>query len=329
MNSLKWYCFSALLVFQAASLCPAQMPSGMMTEEQGQRLRIIAESEQTITVIDSRGKEVVLQKKPKRVLPVYTTYLNVWYECGGTAIGRPSSESAELDPRAVSLPQVGHVTTPNMEKVFSLKPDLVLLRYGFAGHSRIVPMLEQAKIPFLSVYYETFQDYLIIADVFSRLTGRSDIRDDSLAHVKAGVQSVIDRCKAKKQPRVLILFGAAMGVTVKLSGSLVGSMVEDLNAINVAHDAKLTSNEMQIFSMERLVERDPEVILVQTMGNPQMVKGKIRSDIESSPAWKTISAVKSGRVHYLPVNGFLYKPNSRFAETYSYLAHLLYPEEAR
>ncbi len=325
------YLFTAILsVFCCVSLCQAQMPSTVIREEPGQRLRLVAENEQSLTVIDSRGKQVVLRKNPKRVLPIYTTYLNVWYECGGTAVGRPSSLSAELDPLAGKLPEVGHVTNPNLEKVFALKPDLILMRYGFAGHSKLVPVLEQANIPFLSVSYETFEDYQVVVDVFSRLLGRPDIRTDSLAAVKSSVEAVIARCKAaKKPPRVLILFGSAMGVTVQLPGSLVGSMIEDLQAPNIAFDAKLTSDEMQIFSMERLVERDPDVILVQTMGSPEMVKGKIRSDIESSPAWKTISAVKNGRVHYLPVNGFLYKPNKRFAESYAYLADLLYPENKK
>lgn len=329
MNVLKCICPTVMFVLYAVLSCPAQMSSKVLREEPGQRIRIVSENEHSLTVIDSRGKQVVLQKNPKRVLPIYTTYLNVWYECGGTAVGRPSTASAELDPQTMKLPEVGHVTNPNMEKVFALKPDLILMRYGFAGHSRLVPMLEQANIPFLSVSYETFEDYKVVVDVFSRLNGRTDIRTDSLEAVKTGVEAVIARCKGKEPPRVLILFGSAMGITVQLSGSLVGSMIKDLHARNIAFDAKLTSDEMQIFSMERVVERDPQVILVQTMGSPEMVKGKISSDIESSPAWKTISAVKNGRVHYLPVNGFLYKPNRRFPESYAYLADLLYPEGKR
>jgi iron complex transport system substrate-binding protein len=296
---------------------------------EGKKLEVVSETSDSLTVIDSQGKKVTLAKHPKRVLPIYTSYLNVWYECGGTAVGRPTMMQARLPEQAGRLPAVGRVTEPNMEKVFSLKPDLILMRYGFAGHSRIVPMLESAQTPHLSLTYENFDDYLRVVDVFSRLTGREDIRTDSVRVIKARMDSVLSLAPKGKSPRVLILFGSAMGVVVKLPGSLVGSMVDELGAQNVAWDAKLTSDEMQIFSMERIVERDPEVILVQTMGPKVMVKGKIRKDIASNPAWKTISAVKNDRMHYLPVNGFLYKPNKQFPDCYLHVAKLLYPEDIK
>ncbi len=304
----------------------AQMPSAKITMPAGQKMSLVKEDSLFITLKDSRGKEVTIAKKPKRVLPLYTSYLNVWYECGGKAIGRPTTEAALVPEEALPLPTIGHVTSPNLEKVISLKPDLILLRYGFAGHTRLAPMLEKMNIPFISLTYENFHDYITVVDIFTRLTGREDIRTDSLPKIKRNVQRIIESAHSKSKPKVLILFGSAMGVVVKLPGSLVGSMVDELGGKNIASDAKLTSDEMQIFSMERVVERDPEVILVQTMGLPKMVKKKIQKDIASSPAWKTISAVKNNRVHYLPVNGFLYKPNKRFPKSYEYLQKLLYPE---
>ena len=298
-----------------------------MTMPSGRNPDIISEIGDSITVVDSRGKNVTLAKNPGRVLPIYTSYISVWYECGGIAVGRPTASLTQLPEAAVPLPEIGRVTHPNLEKVFSLKPDLILMRHRFAEHSRLVPMLENAGIPHLSLTYETFGDYRRVVDVFSRLIGRSDIRTDSLRIIQERVDSVLTAVPKGERPRVLILFGSAMGVVVKLPGSLVGSMVEDLGANNIASDAALTSEEMQVFSMERVVERDPEVILVQTMGSSEMVKGKIAKSIASNPAWKTLTAVKKNRVHYLPVNGFLYKPNKRFPECYRYLAELLYPED--
>ncbi len=316
--------FCAVLLIACAAT--AQTPTAQMTMPPGRRLDIVSETDDSITVVDSRGKNVTLAKNPKRVLPIYTSYLNVWYECGGTAVGRPTASLGQLPQSAEFLPAVGRVTNPNMEKIFALKPDLVLMRYGFADHSRLAPMLESTGIPYLSLTYETFEDYRRVVDVFSRLTGRPDIRTDSLRIIQEQVDSVIAAVPKGGNPRVLILFGSAMGVVVKLPGSLVGSMIEDLGAENIASDAALTSDEMQVFSMERVVERDPEVILVQTMGSPKMVSSKIRKSLASNPAWKTLSAVKNNRVHYLPVNGFLYKPNKRFPECYRHLAGLLYPE---
>jgi len=110
------YLFTAiLLMFCCVFICQAQMSSTVIGEEPWQRLRMVAENEQSQGIIDLRGKQNVLQKKTKRVSPVYTTYLNVWYKCGVTEIGRPSSASAELDQLTGKLPEIGHVTNPNMK----------------------------------------------------------------------------------------------------------------------------------------------------------------------------------------------------------------------
>ncbi len=325
-RSPLFVCLPLLASVVFAITARAQMPPANMTMPPGKRLELIAETDSTVTVVDSRGKHVTIPRKPQRVLPIYTSYLNLWYECGGVAIGRPTTQAARIPSTARDLPTIGHVTTPNMEKVLALKPDLVLMRYGFAGHTRLAPMLEKAGIAYLSLTYEDYHDYLRVVDLFTRLTGRDDIRADSLSRIKARVDSLVARIPEGDGPRVLILFGSAGGVVVKLPESLVGSMVHDLGGVNIARDAQLTSDQMQIFSMERVVERDPEVVLVQTMGSPKMVKRKVRTDIESNPAWKTISAVRNNRVHYLPMNGFLYKPNKQFPECYEYLAKLLYPD---
>ena len=313
------FILSFLFIANGQMAMPGKMEVG--TEK---TVMLKSENDSSITVIDSRGETVIIKKHPKRVLPIYTTYLNLWYECGGTAVGRPTAGLAQLPEDTWKLPVTGHVTTPDLEKILSLKSDLILLRNGFPGHSRIIPMLSRLNIPFFSIKYDNFADYLALADIFSRLTGRDDIRIDSLPKIKSEVDRLIASVTKLKSPKVLILFGSSMGVIVKLPDSFVGSMIRELGGKNIAYDAKLTSDDMQIFSMERIIEKDPDIILIQTMGKQEMVKRKIDSGIESNPAWKTITAVKNRRVYYLPIATFLYKPNKEFPKSYRYLAKLLY-----
>lgn len=286
---------------------------------------ILTETDSTITLRDARGKNVTVRKQPRRVLPLSTSYLDLWYECGGTAVGRPNADLTRLPRQSHPLPPIGHVTSPNMEKVFACTPDLVLINYGYTGHRRIIPLLEKVSTPYLVLTYENFNDYLQCAFLFSRLTGREDIANDSIPAVISRIDSIIAQIPKGKAPRVLILFGSVRDVVVKLPGSLVGSIVEDLNGNNVAYDATRTSDDMQVFSMERIVERDPEVILIQTMGDFDRVEKKLHVGITSNPTWKTITAVHNNRVHYLPTDRFLYKPNKRFVDSYRYCAQLLYP----
>ncbi len=312
-----------LITLMLPSLIPV---SGTALSAERQIMGIVEETESSVVIEDSRGNRVEIEKGPKRVLPLYTSFLKLWYECGGKAIGRPASDVARLTKGMRNLPVAGHVTSPDMERVLSFKPDLVLLHKGFPGHKRMIPVLNKSDITCLMLKYDGFEDYKVLVNIFCSLIGREDIRNDSLSEVEARMEKVIESVPDKGAPRVLILFGSTGEIRVKLPNSPVGKMVEDLKGRNIAGDAGGENREMYTFSMERVIQRNPEVILIQTMGDPQKIKERVQSKTFSNPAWNSVSAVKESRVHYLPLQGFLYKPNKGYPETYRYISKLLYPE---
>ena len=62
------------------------------------------------------------------------------------------------------------------------------------------------------------------------------------------------------------------------------------------------------------------------MGDEQAAEDAMRLNMESDPAWSSLTAVKEGRYIFLPQDLFHYKPNERWDESYEYLAKIIYPE---
>ena len=81
------------------------------------------------------------------------------------------------------------------------------------------------------------------------------------------------------------------------------------------------------FSYEQLLLHDPDVIFLVTTGNVAGAREVFRKEFEARPEWKSLRAVKNGRVHFLPPELFLYLPGSRFPEAFRHLAKLLYPDQ--
>ena len=79
-------------------------------------------------------------------------------------------------------------------------------------------------------------------------------------------------------------------------------------------------------SLEHVVASDPDVIFVLTMGNESSALAYLETNVESNPAFSSLTAVKSDNYHVLPKDLFHYKPNERWDESYEYIAKLLYPE---
>lgn len=282
-------------------------------------------TEATVTFIDSRDEEVTINKNPDKVVGLYASYLDLWYEAGGEIVARLKSRS-KIPEAFKNAEEVGTMTQPNVERILEIQPDLVILRHDMRGQGDLIPIFEENNIPFITINYNNFEEYSYAMRLFTAITNKEDLYQDKVGKVKDEIDNTLTKVPRDKEPSVLLMFATSKGVSVKLENSFVGDMLKELGAKNIAYDAKLTDEEMQVFSMEKVLERDPDFILVQTMGDIEKIKDRLVKDVEENPAWRSLTAVKEGRYIILPKDLYLYKPNARYAEAYKGLAEILYPE---
>lgn len=279
----------------------------------------------TVKFVDAMGDEITLDKNPQKVICLYNSYLDLWYEAQGEVIGRIKTKGA-VPEEAKDVEIVGTMSQPNAEKILSMQPDLVILTPSMKGQKEIIPILKDNKIPYLAVEYETFDEYMYIMRIFTALTNAEEAYNEKGIKIEKEINEIMSKIPTEGNPSVLLMFASTKSVKVKLTNSTVGAMLDDLKANNIAYDAKLTEEKMEIFSMEKIIERNPDYILVQTMGDVEKIKDKLIKDVESNPAWKSLTAVKEGRYIILPKDLYLYKANARYAEAYMGLAKILYPD---
>lgn len=285
---------------------------------------IKSETADSITIVDALENEVTLNKKPEKVIFLMNSIMDLWYMAGGTAIARVTG-TENVPAEAEKIQEVGAMGTPNLEKIVSLQPDLVVLSSTMSAHRDLKDAFDNNNIKYLYVNYMSYNDFIDYLDVFTRLTGREDIFKEEVGKIKSGVENTVSKVKNQEKPKVLILFATSKSVQCELPAGLTGDMVNLLGANNIADGTPLEGGTKVEFSMERIIERDPDVILVTTMGDVDKCKARMKEDIESNQAWAGLRAVKEGKVHYLPKDLYIYKPNARYAEAVENLAKILYP----
>ncbi|MFW5901545.1 MAG: hypothetical protein ACOCTS_00745, partial [Thermodesulfobacteriota bacterium] len=86
---------------------------------------LVKESEEQVTWRLNDGKAVTLDKHPERPIVLLTSLLNLWYEAGGRAIGRCEGR-INVPPEAEDIPVLGKLSSPSLEKIIALEPDLVI-----------------------------------------------------------------------------------------------------------------------------------------------------------------------------------------------------------
>jgi len=283
-------------------------------------------NDQNVEYIDSEGKKVTITKNPKRVIVLQNSLLEIWDQAGGTVIGRVEESEDKFVENAASAEVVGGVGSPSLEKILSLKPDLVILAASYTAQREMIPTLQQSGIETIGLDNDLLEDYYKTVRLFTAITGREDLYESHVNKIQKGVDDIIAKAPKDKNYKVVILFATAKNITVRDSNTTVGEMLKDLNAINIS-DAVDSVTDTKTFSMEKIIQEDPDFIFVQTMGSDlKKVEEKIKSELLDNPAWASLTAVKEGRYIVLPKDLYLYKPNHRYVEAYEGLAKILYPE---
>ena len=286
---------------------------------------IVSEDNSKIVYRQENGEEVTLKKHPKRTVIGYGSFAKVWDLAGGTAVGVPKlKEKDALPPSMQKLPVTGLPTVPNPEKIALVKPDLVLLSCKLTRHQAVASLMRQSGVDAVCVTYNNYHDFSALLDFFCRLNGKTIQQLPAAAKVTADVDAVCASVKGRKAPRCAIVFASAAGFSLESDRTNTGVMVKMLGAENIL---KKSSRPRMGFSYEQLLLDDPEVIFIIMMGSHKMLREKFRNEFMSQPAWKELKAAKSGRVHFLPTDLFLYLPGPDYPKAFRHLKNLLYPEE--
>ena len=273
------------------------------------------------TIDDDAGRKVILDKKPTRIVVTSAGFLEPLHAVGGEIVGRPDSKN-QMPAWAKDLPSVGAVYQIDVERLLACAPDLVIINKGM--NEKLLPVLEQNKIPALVVEMKTYDDVKRGLKNFSAISGDVAAGEKIIADMDAEIKAVVERVP-KEKLRVAILHSTAQGLTVQLDGSIAGSIAKMFGWENVASDmTPLEKNpDAAPYSMETLAEQNPEIIFVTSMGDADEIKSNMLKAIADNAAWQAIGAVKNNRLYFLPQDLFLLSPGLKYPEAVKTMAQLV------
>lgn len=276
---------------------------------------------------DDAGRKVVLQQKPERVVVTSASFLEPLHEVGGSVVGRPDSKT-KMPEYAKDIPSVGQVYQIDVEKVLACNPDLVIVNKGM--NEKLVQTMEDNGIPVVVVNMKSYEDVKRELRLFAKITGKEEKGEQLIAGMDSKIQSVQERMP-KERRRVAILHSTNQGLSVQLEGSIAGSIASMLGWENVASGmTPMEKNpDAAPYSLETLVEQNPEIIFVTSMGKMDDIKKNMQKTIEENPAWQTVPAIRANRLYYLPQDMFLLSPGIHYPEAVEMMASLIYPEVSK
>lgn len=316
----KVYIFTILImisiVFLLSGCSPKAREGNAATEPVGNAY---------LQITDDMGRKVSLAKKPERIVVLAPTFLDMLYSVGGKAVGRPTSKVTASFPEVEGVADVGFAYNINTEKVLSLQPDLVIAFQGM--HEKLVPVLENSGVPIMVLKMKTYQDVQDKITLFGTIAGTQSQSSKKATEIQNQLKQITDKLPSQSK-KVVILHATARSIPVDLDNSVAGSMAAMLKLKNIASGIHGTDAEATTapISLEKLVQEDPDVIMVVTMGSMDAIEKRMNEDLKSNPAWSSLRAVKNSQVIFLPSDLFLLNPGIRFPEAVEYMAKVVYPE---
>jgi len=323
IKSIKKSVIALLLLFPVLLFAGGQKE--IEVGEAASSMAVLGETESSVSFQQADGTVVELPKNPERAMVALNSIMDVWYMAGGTSVARLKG-SINVPDEAKDLPVLGSISTLNLELAVELEPDFIICSET-AYQDGLRDHFSQEGIPVVTISYQTYDDFRVMMDLFTRLTGRRDIYEDMMIPLEKQVQSVLNQVP-EESPSVCILFASTRYVKVETQNTITGYFCEKLGADNIYKEEIIEGATRVDLSLEYILEQDPDIIFVTTMGDVEKCRARIDQEVVSSDIWGDLTAVKEGRFYYLDKSYSVYKPNRFYPEAYKIMAEFLYPDQA-
>lgn len=277
---------------------------------------------------DGAGRKVTLSQKPQRVVVLSPSLMEMIDAAGGTVVGRPDAKTEQVPEGMRKVASVGHVYNVNIEKVVSLKPDLVI--GNVKQHEKFRDILESNHIPVIYLQPKTYDEVKACFAVIGQVYGTKDVVDKKIAAMDRSIDEIRSNLP-KTQEKIVILHATPSNVSVELENSIAGCVAKMLGFTNVASGSKAIDGkpDKTPYSMEALVEKDPDVLFITSMGDHAKIEARLKKDVQGNPAWNSLRAVKNGKVYVLPERLFLLNPGLKYPEAVRFMAKDVFPEAVK
>lgn len=200
----------------------------------------------------------------------------------------------------------------NLEKVVSLKPDLIVMLED--AQRRDIQKFKDFGLPVYTVNPKTVIEVMGTLVELGELTGTEIKAEEIISEMKQGILSVEAKIK-DLPPKVLVIVGYKPLIVVG-GGNFIDDVLRYAGAKNITGQAKAAYPQ---YSFENLLDESPDYIIIP--------EGVVESwEIEEDSRWQSLEAVKNGRILFIDAD-ILSRPGPRVVEAIEKIAGFIHEKK--
>jgi iron complex transport system substrate-binding protein len=256
---------------------------------------------------------------PQRIISLVPALTEMLFAIGAGPQVVAVSSYDEDPPQVTSLPRVGALLDPDVERILSLKPDLVIT---YASQVDLQAQLTRAGIAMFGYRHGGLAAIVETMRALGVRTGHPREADAAARDIEARLAAIRADTSSSPKPRTLLVFGRERGALRNIYASggrgFLHDMLEAAGGTNIFADIDRESVQA---TTELILARAPEVIL-EVRSSDILTREEAEREAASWRPLASVPAVRQNRVVVLTGKG-LTVPGPRVAEVVARMAEAL------
>ncbi|WP_243135747.1 ABC transporter substrate-binding protein [Acetobacterium tundrae] len=267
-----------------------------------------------LTITDDSGTAITIDKEPQKIVSLSPSDTEIIFAIGegSKLVGR--TDYCDYPEEASAVTSIGSFSSPNLEKIIELAPDIVMSSDFVSDEmSQQLKAIGAQVIVVNPTSIDGVMNNIVMA---GEISNANDKAKEVVEGMEKQRQELIAKAATIKEPKsVFIDIGKFYTAG---PGSMLDSMLTDLNAKNIAADA--TSQWAQL-STEAIIADNPDVY-ISLYTKPDVIK--------ATPGFDKINAIANNNIVYFeyltPESDMVQRPGPRIIEGMALLAQSIYPD---
>ncbi|MGG1248804.1 ABC transporter substrate-binding protein [Bacillus spizizenii] len=271
-----------------------------------------------VTIDDASNQDVTIKKEPKKIVSLMPSNTEITYALGlgDKVVGVTTNDTYPKEVKKVE--KVGDMNI-NVEKVISLKPDLVLAyESSMSASADAIKQLKDAGITVLTVNdAQSFSEVYKSIEMIGEAAGAEKKADQLVKRMKTDLAAIKEKAAGiskADQKKVFVEVSPAPDIYTTGKDTFMDEMLEAIHAENAASAQKGWAKMTE----EAIVKLNPDAI-VTTNGESAV------SEIKKRSGWSGVKAIRHHEVYDVDPD-LVTRPGPRLIKGVEELAEHIYPD---
>lgn len=268
------------------------------------------------TMTDEIGRKVKISNYPKRIISLAPSITEILFALGLNEEIVGVTSFCDYPETASTKPRIGGFINPSIEKIVSLKPDLIIATRD-GNRWETIHRLSDLGFSVYLINPKSFYGVMKAIHHIGVVVGREEESRKIIANMILKKEEIVTHIKSFARPKVFFQIGYTPIITVG-KGTQADDLIRLAGGNSISRDESVS---YPLYSVETIISKGPEIIIMSSMES----KRDYLNLVKKWQNWTSIPAVKKNAIYVVDSN-LVDRPTPRTVEGLEVLAKMTHPE---